>query len=79
LNVNRLVIPEDDFSYYYNANLSFLECYKNGLWSSLGNKYYENFELISDAFGYQCLNDHSNAGNHQALLVSRKDLGIGDE
>ena len=78
LNINRLIIPEDDFSYYYNANLSFLEYYKNGLWSSLGNKYYENFELISDTFGYQCLNDHSNFGNHQALLVSRKDLGIND-
>jgi hypothetical protein len=44
----------------------------------LGNKYYENFELINDTFGYQCLNDHSNEGNHQALLVSRKDLGIND-
>ena len=52
---------------------------KRGLWSSLGDKYYKNFEKIQDTFGFQCINDHTNDGEHQALLVARKDLGISDE
>ena len=50
-----------------------------GLWSSLGSSYYRYFELIQDVFNYQCLNDHMTECFHQPVLVSRKDLGIGNE
>lgn len=51
-----------------------------GLWSALGNKYYEHFELIQDVFPFQTINDHSSEGCwHQTLLVTRKELGIHDE
>jgi hypothetical protein len=50
-----------------------------GLWTSLSNNYYENYELIQDVFSYQTINDHKNPCLHQPLLVSRKELGISDE
>lgn len=50
-----------------------------GIWSSLGPGYYRNYELIQDIFPYQVLNDHRHVDLHQALLVSRRDLGIPDE
>ncbi len=52
---------------------------KAGLWSSLVKSYYKNFEVINDTFKTQLLNDHNNTCMHQALLMSRKELGIGDE
>ncbi len=52
---------------------------KAGLWSSLVNSYYKNFEAINDTFKTQLLNDHNNTCMHQALLMPRKELGIGDE
>ncbi len=52
---------------------------RRGLWTSLGPGYYRHFELIQEVFDYQCINDHEHDGLHQALLVSRTDLGIGDE
>jgi hypothetical protein len=50
-----------------------------GFWGGGGQKYYEYFETIQDAFPYQLINDHKNNAMHQPLLVSRKDLGITDE
>lgn len=50
-----------------------------GIWSSLGTGYYRHFEQIQDVFHYQVLNDHRHIDQHQALLVSRKELGIPDE
>ena len=50
-----------------------------GLWSSLTSSYYKHFESINDSFTRQLLNDHNNACMHQALLMSRKELGIPDE
>lgn len=50
-----------------------------GIWSSLGTGYYRHYELIQDVFHYQVLNDHRHVCQHQALLVSRKELGIPDE
>ena len=52
---------------------------KVGLWSSLSKSYYKHFETINDTFERQLLNDHDNTCLHQALLMSRKDLGISDE
>jgi len=51
---------------------------RRGLWTSLGERYYEHFELIQDVFEFQLVNDHSHPGLHQSLLVSRRELGIGD-
>ncbi len=50
-----------------------------GIWSALGKKYYKYFELIHDTFDCFVLNDHTNDGLHQALLLPRKELGISDE
>lgn len=76
--LDPLIIPEDDYSYYRDVYWSNIKR-SRGLWSSCGKNYYQNFELINDVFGYQCLNDHTNSGQHQALLVTRKQLRITDE
>ena len=52
---------------------------KRGLWSALGPGYYKNFEQIQDTFPYQNLNDHQTINIHQAILVTRKELGIPDK
>jgi hypothetical protein len=52
---------------------------RRGLWSSLGNGYYRHFERIQDVFPYQNLNDHRSVNTHQAILITRKELGIPDE
>ena len=52
---------------------------KRGLWSALGPGYYKNFEQIQDTFPYQNLNDHQTVNTHQAILVTRKELGIPDK
>lgn len=49
------------------------------LLSSLNYTYYKHFETINDTFSYQLLNDHANKVEHQALLMTRKELGIPDE
>ncbi len=70
--------PLEDFGKYRNANLASMKR-KRGLWTSLGKKYYEHYELIQNTFSYQCINDHAHNGRHMALLLSRKELGIPDE
>ena len=75
----KLLAPVRDFNGFHRCNWNNLTGAKRGLWSALGNRYYENLESISDIFPYQCLNDHKNAGMHQALLIPRRELGIGDE
>ncbi len=52
---------------------------RRGLWSSLGNGYYNNFEQIQDVFPYQNVNDHQSINTHQAMMITRKELGIPDE
>ena len=74
-----LLAPTRDFNQFHKNTWNDLTNAKRGLWSALGNRYYENLEAISDIFPYQCLNDHKNTGMHQALLISRKELGIRDE
>lgn len=50
-----------------------------GLWTSMTNKYLQNFEIIQDVFNFQNLNDHTNVSYHQPVLISRKDMGIDDK
>jgi len=52
---------------------------RRGLFSSLGNGYYRHFEQIQDVFPYQSINDHASVNTHQAILITRKELGIPDE
>lgn len=52
---------------------------KIGLWCSLNNGYYRHFETINDTFKRQYLNDHNNQCLHQAILVTRKELGVSDK
>jgi hypothetical protein len=52
---------------------------RRGLWTSFGPGYKKHYELIRDVFEYQCVNDHKNAGQHQANMISRKELGIPDD
>lgn len=75
----QLLAPVRNFNRFHRCNWNNLTNVKRGLWSALGKRYYENLEAISDIFPYQCLNDHKNAGLHQALLIPRKELGIPDE
>ena len=73
-----LLAPVRDFNSFHQCCWNSLSGVKRGLWSALGNRYYENLEAISDIFPYQCLNDHKNTGMHQSLLIPRKELGISD-
>jgi len=52
---------------------------KRGLWSALGTNYYKHFEQIQDVFAHQVVNDHHSVSTHQAILVTRKELGIPDD
>lgn len=70
--------PIDDMQHYIQTEMWHPEA-KAGLWSSLTNGYYKYFETINDTFKTQLLNDHNNTCMHQALLMPRKELGIGDE
>lgn len=72
--------PTSNFINHILAN-AYHTGYSNqrGLWTSVGPKYYENFELIQDTFGYQLVNDHSNASMHSTLMATRKELGIPDD
>ena len=76
---NVLLAPVNNFNQFHRNYWNNMTNAKRGLWSALGKRYYENLEAISDIFPYQCLNDHKNAGMHQALLIPRKELGISDE
>jgi hypothetical protein len=49
-----------------------------GLFTSLGPGFAKHFELIREFFDYLCVNMHQNQGRHQALMLPRKELGIGD-
>lgn len=73
--------PIVDFNAY---SMACINTFKPGgkmpaLFTSLGPGYFKNFELIQELFGFQVVNDHANVGLHQALLVSRRDLGLSDE
>lgn len=63
----------------YSRTVRYMRGRKRGLWSSTGPGYYKNFEQVQDVFPYQNLNDHKEVNTHQAILVTRKELGIPDE
>lgn len=50
-----------------------------GLWTSMTAKYRDHYEIIQEVFNFQNLNDHQNISYHQPVLISRKDMGIGDK
>jgi hypothetical protein len=50
-----------------------------GLFSAMGKIYRKYYELIQDTFRYQAVNDHTNPMYHQPALITRKELGIGDD
>ena len=71
--------PTRDFVGYIVDNVFDIDVNnQRGLWTSVGRKYYEHFELIQDTFGYQAINDHQNPSMHETLMVTRKELGIPD-
>lgn len=63
----------------YGRTVKYMRGRKRALFSALGPGYYKHFEKIQDTFPYQNLNDHEAINTHQALLVTRKELGIPDE
>lgn len=73
-----LGIPTSSFK-DYGRMVRYMRGRKRGLFSALGPGYYKNFEKIQDIFPYQSLNDHQSVSMHQAILVTRKELGIPDE
>lgn len=76
-NVNE---PLENILYHHKENWSAVEGRRRGLWTSFGPGYAKHFELIRDVFEYQCVNDHKNAGKHQASMITHEELGIvGDE
>ncbi len=75
----KLAKPVKNFIGFHNANLASHALYKRGLWTSLGERYYKNFELIHDVFEVQVINDHVSDSLHQALMITREELGIPDE
>lgn len=70
--------PIPNFVEYRNKELSDIRKTR-GLWTSLGDGYAKHYEIIHDAFGYQCVNDHRHDGEHMALLMTRKELGYEDD
>lgn len=71
--------PTRDFAGYAARKLDMAQVFRRGIWTSLGGGYYRNFEQIQEVFPLQFINDHSSDGLHQALLMSRRELGISDE
>lgn len=75
--------PVADFLAYtrakHNANRVLNRCKGPGLWTSMPPQYYDHYELIQDTFVFQSLNDHHHPSYHQALLVTRKEMGIDDD
>jgi hypothetical protein len=71
----RLRQPVADLAAYRSKYAASLH-HRRGIWSAIGPRFLEHLELISDVFGYWCLNDHRHQGRHQALLMARQDLGI---
>ncbi len=76
--LNLSNFPISDMQKHIYARLSDFSS-KVVLLSSINRHYYKHFEVINDTFPKQLLNDHQNKCMHQALLMSRKELGIPDE
>ncbi len=70
--------PIKDFNAYVQERLQDRTSGR-GLWTSLGPAYYKHYEVIQDVWDHQTVNTHEHPGVHQALLITRKELGISDE
>ncbi len=70
--------PIRDFNAYVQERLQDRTSGR-GLWTSLGPGYYKHYEIIQEVFDHQTVNTHEHPGVHQALLITRKELGIPDE
>ncbi len=55
------------------------KCKGIGLWTTVCDTYYQNYEQIQDQFIFQRVNDHTVASRHQPWLISRKELGVSDD
>lgn len=91
--VNNFIKPQKDFMRFMHnrefESVSIIptECEPGtkitirgpGLWSTMGTKYREHYELIQDMFRMQSLNDHGNIMYHSPILVSRKEMCVPDE
>ena len=78
-NVSMLVGPVSDMQFHIESMVNDYPNAKTVLLSSISRSYYKNIEIINDTFEHQLLNDHSSDSLHQALLMSRKELGIDDD
>lgn len=83
-NYTHSLKPIRDFNEHYKKHLipvkgEFFDKGRAGLWSAMNRHYLRHFEIINDSFDCQVLNDHDNHCLHQAMLVSRKELGIPDD
>jgi len=71
--------PISDMQFHIDSTVNHNNNTKTVLLSSLSKGYYDHFEVINDTFEHQILNDHGSESLHQALLISRKELGIPDD
>ncbi|GHU18448.1 hypothetical protein FACS189475_03930 [Betaproteobacteria bacterium] len=87
---NELIYPQQDFikmihrveledAKYINDGVERIDVIGAGMSSNMGRSYKKHYEIISDTFSYQCLNDHMNPIYHQPGLICRKDMRIPDD
>jgi len=72
------VMPVQDF-YNCSRTLKYSRGRKRTFFTALGPGYYKHFETIQDVIPYQQINDHTFDDEHQAIMVTRKELGFSDE
>lgn len=73
-----LSVPVKNPKYLYR-NIRYMRAKNRGIFTSLGPGYRKHYELIQDTFPFQSINDHYEVNNHQAIMVTRKELGFSDE
>jgi len=76
---NNGVMPIANLIEYRNTTMSRVIGNKRGLFTSMGDRFYDNYELIMEAYDFLGLNDHQHDGEHQAILVASKELPISEE
>ena len=72
-----MIVPVKELAWLHRT-VKYMRGKKRGLFSSFGLGYRKNSELIQDTFSYQSVNDHCEVNNHQAIMVTRKELGFSD-
>jgi len=71
--------PMTDIIAYRNKSFAKAEGKKRALFTSLGNKFYENMGVIWETYDFIGMNDHTHDGEHQALLVASEELPLSDQ